>query len=70
VMQKRGNNDENLCQEKNYDIDDVCATQNCGKLRRTFVAIATCPLSLKKNKNTRDMVLPYCIVIWYYHITL
>jgi hypothetical protein len=43
----RGNSDENLCQNQTYDVDVVCATKNRGKLRRTFVPIAT----VVQNKN-------------------
>jgi hypothetical protein len=47
AMKKRGNSDENLCQDQTYDVDVVCATKNRGKLRRTFVSIAT----VVQNKN-------------------
>ena len=68
-------------QDQSYDEDAVCATKNCGNLRRKFVAIATmvkmifffrrtiidiATMELSlKKKITRDMVLPYYIEIWY-----
>jgi hypothetical protein len=47
ATKKHGNSDENLCQDQTYDVDVVCATKNRGKLRRTFVSIAT----VVQNKN-------------------
>jgi hypothetical protein len=45
ATKKRGNSDENSWQRKNsrraYDADVICAMKNHGKVRRTFVAIAT-----------------------------
>jgi hypothetical protein len=46
-MQKRGNRDENLCQEKLYDADVDCVIQNGGKLRQNFVTISM----VVQNKN-------------------
>jgi hypothetical protein len=83
AMKIHGNRDENVSQDQTYDVDVVCVTKNHGKLRRTFVPIATivqnknllptnyrrnCDddfMFTKKKKITRDMVLPYYIVIWY-----
>jgi hypothetical protein len=36
-----GNIDENISQDQNYDADVVCAMEIRGKLRQTFIAIAT-----------------------------
>jgi hypothetical protein len=41
--------------EKIYDADAICATQNHGKVRQTFIDIATLPLGLKKKMETEKM---------------
>jgi hypothetical protein len=58
-----------MCDENLWQLaKKVCRYCHCGQnaifFRRTIVDIATMELSFLK-KITRDMVLPYYIVIWY-----
>jgi hypothetical protein len=47
AMKIYGNIDENISQGQTYDADVVCVPKICGKLQRTFVAIATVVVKYK-----------------------